>query len=160
MEKEKWPRRKCLPHFPAFKRSNQAVIHFVTVCTKNRQALLASEIVHQRVLEAWMIADSFAVGYYVLMPDHIHLFCTPIKPSPGYLKAWIQYWKSLMTRRLPGLAEGRLWQRDFWDTQIRRGESYANKWDYVRFNPVRQELVKSPDDWPYQGELHQLEWHD
>ncbi|MCX7916496.1 MAG: hypothetical protein N3A53_09385, partial [Verrucomicrobiae bacterium] len=53
-----------------------------------------------------------------------------------------------------------LWQRDFWDTQLRRGESYSAKWEYVRYNPVRAGLVSDPADWPYQGELNILEWHD
>lgn len=34
-----------------------------------------------------------------------------------------------------------LWQRDFWDTQLRCVESYSAKWDNVRHNPVRAGLV-------------------
>mgnify|MGYP003875432317 CR=1 FL=1 len=52
------------------------------------------------------------------------------------------------------------WQRDFWDTQLRRGESYSAKWKYVRHNPVRAGLVPSADLWPYQGELNVLRWHE
>lgn len=51
-----------------------------------------------------------------------------------------------------------LWQRQCWDTQLRTGESYDAKWDYVRNNPVRKGLVASPDDWPFQGELNVLSW--
>ncbi len=34
------------------------------------------------------------------------------------------------------------------------------KWEYIRHNPVRAGLVNDPDDWPYQGEMHVLRWHD
>ena len=53
-----------------------------------------------------------------------------------------------------------LWQRDCWDRQLRTGESYTQKWEYVRNNPVRKGLVANADDWPYQGELNVLEWHE
>ena len=53
-----------------------------------------------------------------------------------------------------------LWQRDCWDRQLRIGASYSEKWEYVRRNPVRADLVENPDDWPWQGEMNSLPWHD
>jgi len=50
------------------------------------------------------------------------------------------------------------WQSDCWDTQIRSGTHYHEKWEYVRLNPVRKELVEESDDWPWQGELNVLRW--
>ena len=47
-----------------------------------------------------------------------------------------------------------------WDRQLRRADSHAAKWEYVRNNPVRHGHVENLDDWPYQGELNILEWHD
>src|SRR6266566_2545894 len=61
--------------------------------------------------------------------------------------------KSCDTRMDEPLA-GSIWQREFWDRQLRRAESYEEKWQYVKNNPVRVE------DWPYQGEVNVLEWHD
>ena len=37
---------------------------------------------------------------------------------------------------------------------------YTAKWEYVRSNPVRHGHVVNSGDWPYQGELNILEWHD
>jgi hypothetical protein len=31
---------------------------------------------------------------------------------------------------------------------------------YVRRNPIRHDLVTKAEDWPYQGEIEHLEWHD
>jgi putative transposase len=53
-----------------------------------------------------------------------------------------------------------LWQRDFWDTQLRRSDGYDAQWEYVQHNPVRHGLVENAKDWPYQGEIHVLDWHD
>jgi putative transposase len=51
-----------------------------------------------------------------------------------------------------------IWQRDFWDTQLRRNESYEEKWHYVIENPVRAGFVNNSEDWPYQGEINVLDW--
>ena len=53
-----------------------------------------------------------------------------------------------------------LFQRECWDRQLRTGESYAQKWEYVRNNPVRKGLVAHADEWPYQGQVNVLEWHE
>jgi len=45
------------------------------------------------------------------------------------------------------------WQKGFFDHLIRHGESYSEKWEYVRQNPVRAGLVGTPEDWPWQGEI-------
>jgi hypothetical protein len=43
------------------------------------------------------------------------------------------------------------------DHILRSDESYAQKWDYVRDNPVRVGLVTSAEDWPYAGTVEHLE---
>ena len=47
-----------------------------------------------------------------------------------------------------------------WDRLLPRSESYAEKWQYVSNNPVRHSYVGRAANWPYQGELNVLEWHD
>ncbi len=46
-----------------------------------------------------------------------------------------------------------LWQPGFFDHVLRNDESYSQKWEYVRENPVRARLVPRADDWQYQGEF-------
>ena len=50
-----------------------------------------------------------------------------------------------------------LWQPGFFDHLMRSDESYAQKWDYVRENPVRHGLVPASDAWPYQGEIVRID---
>ena len=51
-----------------------------------------------------------------------------------------------------------LFQAHSFHHRLRRDESYSEKWDYVRMNPVRAGLTADPDHWPYQGALNELRW--
>jgi putative transposase len=110
------------------------------------------------IVDAWQKANVWLVGRYVIMPDHIHLFCAPNTFPMKPLQQWVKYWKSLASLSWPRPNNHPLWQRDSWDTQLRRHESYDSKWEYVINNPVRAGLVKEPDDWPFQGALNVLRW--
>jgi REP element-mobilizing transposase RayT len=116
--------------------TNRCTIIFLTVCTKNRQAVLANETNHQHLLAAWRKADHWLVGRYVIMPDHVHLFCSPSTIPAQPMDSWVRFWKSLVTKSV-ACGEGLLWQTDFWDSQLRRRNNYDAKWKYVLNNPVR-----------------------
>ena len=49
-----------------------------------------------------------------------------------------------------------LWQREFFDHILRSDESYSQKWNYVRDNPVRAGLASTADEWKYAGEIETL----
>jgi REP element-mobilizing transposase RayT len=157
---EELSQRKSPVHCPPVASHNRSVIVFLTVCTAQRKPFLACEDVHQLLLASWQVANNWVVGRYVLMPDHVHLFCAPASLQPLPLAKWVQFWKSHTSNRWPRPEERPVWQKSFWDTQLRRDDSYGTKWEYVRQNPVRRALVAKAEDWPYQGELNILEWHD
>ena len=50
------------------------------------------------------------------------------------------------------------WQKGFFDHVLGNGESYDQKWQYVRENPVRAGLVENWNEWPYHGEIFSLEY--
>ena len=151
------PERKRPVHWPPAERHNRSIIIFLTVCTKGRRPILAEERVHAALVAAWAEADHWRIGRYVVLPDHVHLFCAPWDWPPPPLKTWVTYWKRLVTKET-GLRG--IWQEGFWDTQLRHHESYGAKWDYVQQNPVRHGLVHDASAWPYQGEIEVLYWHD
>jgi putative transposase len=140
-------------------RRGEPVVVYLTVNTDKRNPILARADVHALLVQSWRRADSWVVGKYVLMPDHIHLFCAPGNGPSRTLRQWVRYWKSISSQAWPRVEDQPVWQPDCWDRQLRTGQSYAEKWEYVRRNPVRAKLVADPDDWPYQGELEILEWH-
>ena len=69
--------RKHPVHALVHERHNTPVIVFLTVCTKNRKAILANDSAHQLLRAAWQTQPSWLVGRYVILPDHLHLFCAP-----------------------------------------------------------------------------------
>jgi putative transposase len=107
---------------------------------------------------SWRDAASWNVGRYVILPDHVHPFCAPAVFPGRPLAQWVQYWKARASLAWPRRLEQPIWQRDGWDTQLRRHENYEAKWQYVLANPVRAGLVAKPEDWPHQGELNVLRW--
>jgi len=150
------PQRSRPAHLPVLNVGTRANIVFVTICTKLRRPILATEAMHQVLRQSWTKAVDWQIGRYVLMPDHLHLFCAPNLFPAKPLTGWIGYWKRLTTQ-----AHGEeIWQKNFWDTQLRRHESYAAKWEYVRQNPVRAGLVNDADKWPFQGEVNALFWRE
>lgn len=152
-----FPSRKYPAHQPVVEIPGRSTIVFLTVCTKNRHPILSNELAHDLLRKVWEEADKWLVGRYVIMPDHVHLFCAP--NSDFSVRSWADYWKTQVARRWPTRHGGELLQRDGWDTQMRSGQMYSEKWDYMLDNPVRAGLCPTPEEWQFQGELNRLEWH-
>ncbi len=133
-------------------------IYFLTACLDGRRPILAQQSIHD-ALVAYFIEGAkhnIAVGRYVLMPDHLHLFAA-FSPAAPILSEWVKGLKRAVATLLKGEGvTGPYWQKGFFDHVLRSTESYQQKWDYVRQNPVRAGLVKRAEDWPYQGEIHPL----
>ena len=138
--------------------SNHQPFYFVTFNTYKRLPLLARLEVHGTFREFCLRAEghNVAVGRYVLMPDHVHLFVF-IPEHDTTLEKWIQSLRAVIGKALLVLGfEKPHWQEGFFDHLLRSGESYSEKWEYVRMNPVRAGLSKTPEEWPYQGEIMSL----
>lgn len=131
----------------------QPTIVFLTVCSHQRKAQLANQTVHAALVKAWEASNTWFVGYYMIMPDHVHLFCAPMDEN-FTIEQWITFWKRKF-RRLFGSSAPRFQSHGF-HHRLRRADNYSEKWEYVRANPVRAGLVNNPDDWPYQGILNEL----
>ncbi len=134
-------------------------VYVVTVCTYRRRTLLATDAVNQafvRFAERASSEHNLAVGRYVIMPDHIHLFVCG--PDNFVMGRWIGLLKQCLAKsvaRAPSADP--IWQRGCFDHVLRSDESYAQKWNYVRENPARAGLVTNVDDWPYAGEIIRID---
>ena len=113
-------------------------------------------IYHDALVQAWAEANAWMVGAYVIMPDHIHLFCAP-KNEEIAIEQWIAFRKRQFRRKV-GPAAPRFQSRGF-HHRLRRDENYHQKWEYVRSNPVRAGLVKNAEEWKYRGVLNHLPWY-
>jgi putative transposase len=152
--------RKLLPHFPPIERNNQSIILYVTQVVGQRRRLLDNPSAFTALLSSWRRADRWQVGRFMVMPDHVHFFCAPAGSPVVALTRWMEFWRAQATRNWPVPCEKPIWQKDFFDRQLRDRESYQQKWEYVRENPVRAGLVTKHEDWPWQGELNMLVWHE
>jgi putative transposase len=92
-------------------------------------------------------ATAWLVGFYLLMPDHLHLFCAPWDLHFD-IDQWITFWKRQFTRRHPD--QNRAWQRRAFHRRMRDRAEYEEKLAYVRENPLRKKLVTTPEEWPFQ----------
>src|SRR4051812_47106892 len=129
-------------------------LFFVTFNTDHRRKLLANSALHASFVEFATTGESrgIGVGRYVIMPDHIHLF---VRGGQGFvLPQWIRMLKRTLSKTIS--TETPHWQPGFFDHLIRHSESYAEKWDYVRQNPIRAGLASTPEEWPWQGEIGRI----
>jgi putative transposase len=128
---------------------------FLTVCTEKREAWLAQASVQHALHAIWeQKAIAWLVSDYLLMPDHLHLFCAPCDLK-FTIERWMGFWKDQFAKMHPDVG---IFQRGGFHHRLRDGESYSQKWQYVRENPVRQNLVEKPEDWPYFGRVHEIRW--
>ena len=133
-------------------------IYFVTTCVAGRRPLLATPDIHEILQDEWSglcKRHGWAVGRYVVMPDHVHFFVTPMPCEGTPLYQVVGKWKEWTAKRIMKAVGGAapLCQPEFFDHLLRSKESLADKWTYVRENPVRAGLVSQADDWPYAGSV-------
>ena len=132
-------------------------IYFVTFGTLDRKKILAYDSVNDALIK---FAEASAtrgttIGRYVIMPDHVHLFIR--LNQSDRLGATIGFLKKALSKPLSSSGQPTPhWQPGFFDHMLRSADSYSEKWDYVRKNPVRARLIKEPDEWPFGGELNIL----
>ena len=132
--------------------------YFITVCSHNRRRILAEARVVELLKREWDGAwdrHGWAVGSFVVMPDHVHFFCTDGEQGTtlsGFIGAWKE-WTAKAVKHECGIV-GSVWQKGFFDHLLRSSESYSEKWNYVQNNPIRAGLTSNVDEWPFQGHVH------
>jgi putative transposase len=151
---------------------------FLTVCTEKREPWFAQPSVQRALHDVWKnTATAWLVSDYLLMPDHLHMFCAP-HDLKFTIERWIGFWKDGFAKGWKGrdallhvqsgsgaplpyhethIPIGKF-QRGGFHHRLRDEESYHEKWLYVQENPVRAGLVLIPEDWPYQGRVHEIHW--
>ena len=129
-------------------------LYFVTFNTHRRKRLLANAKVLHHFIEFARVGEErgVAVGRFVIMPDHIHLFVS--NKSDTDLSQWIRLLKRHVSEAIKNPPPH--WQKGFFDHLIRTSESHSAKWEYVWQNPVRAGLVAEAEDWRWQGEIEVL----
>jgi putative transposase len=100
----------------------------------------------------------FKIDAIVILPDHIHAIWTMPDNDGNYSKRW-RLIKSIFSRSLPkgehispsrmNKGERGIWQRRYWEHQIKDDTDFERHVNYIHYNPVKHGLVKNAADWPY-----------
>jgi len=98
----------------------------------------------------------------VVMPDHVHILCTPLEKTTGVWWSVADLMHSIKSFTAKKINErrgshGLVWQREYFDRIIRNEDDFAEKWNYIVSNPQRRGL---PDtyEWVWVEPSH-LETH-
>ncbi|HCR30066.1 MAG TPA: hypothetical protein DIV79_08625 [Opitutae bacterium] len=139
------PQRKNLHHsVPSWVKSGSKF--FVTInCAKRGFNQLCRDPVSNSLLQSVEFYHQkcrWHCSIFLLMPDHAHAIISlpPNESMPSVVKSWKRY-----TAKYCPIS----WQSGFFDHRIRDDESWEEKAQYIRLNPVRRGLIEKIDDWPY-----------
>jgi putative transposase len=142
--------------------------YFFTVNTYLRQKVLTFPPFLQAIREEFgrvKMEHPFTIDAFVLLPDHLHCVWTLPQGDIDYALRWslIKRRVSQATKHLiePQVSRSRqqrhelgLWQRRFWEHQIRDEEDFIKHVDYIHWNPVKHGYTSHVRDWTYSS-FHQ-----
>jgi putative transposase len=95
-------------------------------------------------------AEQFAVLAYCFMPDHVHLVIEGLTDTAD-LARFAKMAKQRAGAAFAMATGGPLWQEGYYEHVLRADEDVKRVIRYVLANPVRGELVASPEEYPYLG---------
>jgi len=138
--------------------------YFFTVVTHQRRPIFyipeCIEHLRSSIIETRR-SYPFLIEAWVLLPEHMHCIWTLPDAEFDYSRRWGLI-KQGFTKRTRGLLpdqtnslsrikhrEASVWQRRFWEHQIRDEKDFNNHFDYIHFNPVKHGHVKRVQDWPF-----------
>lgn len=139
--------------------------YFFTVVTYDRRAIFSEPVARACLHAAWaqtkrrMPFDDVAL---CLLPNHLHCVWKLPADDADFSLRWARI-KAGFTRRylIAGGTESNqtrsrrrkrergIWQRRFWEHQIRDERDLQRHIDYIHYNPVKHGLVESVEDWPW-----------
>jgi putative transposase len=119
----------------------------------------------------------FHIDARVLLPDHLHCNWTLPEGDADFSMRWSKIkrhvsqqcddtvgCKTISDSRAKRHESG-IWQRRFWEHQIRDDNDFERHVDYIHWNPVKHDLVARAGDWPYstfhrfvQNGTYSLDW--
>jgi putative transposase len=145
--------------------------YFFTLVTHLRRPILTNEIVRQALREGIQRARQtlpFQIEAWVILPDHLHAVWTLPPEDNNYAARWAIIKRQVSTlygkqfSEIGELSESKqkrkesgVWQRRYWEHQIRDDLDFQRHMDYLHWNPVKHGYVRQVADWPFSS-FHRL----
>jgi putative transposase len=148
-----------------YRRSNIAGgTYFFTVNSFRRRPILTLAPLRHALrlaIQNTRLSHPFEIDAWVLLPDHLHCIWTLPEGDSDFSMRWSLI-KRMVTQTCANdfsvadlspsriqRKESAIWQRRFWEHQIRDEEDFKRHVDYIHWNPVKHGLVQRTLDWPY-----------
>jgi putative transposase len=98
---------------------------------------------------------------YCIMPNHIHLVCTPLLKEQNVFFGLSEILHSLKRHTARAANKilqrsGTFWQDESYDHFIRDAVELERMVKYVLYNPVKAGLVKEQTDWPWSYSKYEM----
>lgn len=143
-------------------------IFFLTLVTYNRIKIF-SDIQNvnllRQVIHKIKQSHPFIIDAFVLLPDHLHCIWTLPTNDKDFSTRWrliksnftrschVKF-KTLVTSSRKIKGEQCIWQRRFWEQQIKDEKDYLSHVDYIHYNPIKHRYFKTPKEWLYSSFHH------
>lgn len=150
-----------------YHRARDGRLYFFTLTTEQRRPLLTQPELRsalRQAIEQVRQRYPFVIHAWVLLPEHLHCIWELSDDDGDYGRRWSMIKRHTSQQlALPTSVslsrhlrrESGLWQRRFWEHQIRDQQDYQRHLDYVHWNPVKHGLVRQVVDWPWSS-FHRL----
>ena len=137
--------------------------YFFTVVAYNRRKFLhipENVALLRQAFREVMADHPFKIEAIVILPDHLHALWTLPVNDADFSTRW-RLIKSYFSRHCRATYQGQLfasrfrkqekavWQRRFWEHQIRDEDDYIKHVEYIHYNPVKHGLVNALIEWEY-----------
>ena len=150
---------------PRYLRARSGSTYFFTLVAFERRPILCCGSLRSALRTAILNVRKtrpFSIDAWVLLPDHLHCIWTLPDGDSDYSTRWSQIKRSV-SRFTPELKlhsvepsasarkhrEVSIWQRRFWEHQIRDNVDLERHMEYIQYNPVRHGYSQRASDWPY-----------
>lgn len=139
--------------------------YFFTVVMHRRNKIfsdaVARDILHDAIVQT-QAKRPFDVTAFCLLPEHLHCIWKLPEGDANFSIKWASikgifsanYMRqkgkvSQQIIRRPDRGEVAIWQKRFWEHQIRDMDDLQKHMNYIHYNPVKHKLVASLADWPW-----------
>lgn len=139
--------------------------YFFTVATYRRRGWLTGDDARQSLRHGIALArrsHPFEIDAWVLLPDHLHCVWTLPPGDANFSVRWAIIKRHVtrccsarlhrddwLTASKQQRHESTLWQRRYWEHQIRDEADLRRHIDYLHWNPVKHGHVDQVAQWPY-----------
>ena len=146
---------------PRYRRSLvPGATYFFTVALADRSGALLTEPI-ERLRDAYRATQRkrpFRTIAICVLPEHLHAVRELPPGDADFSRRWSEikggFSRHFATASARSMSkrqkrEKGLWQRRFWEHQIRDEHDLQQHVDYIHHNPVKHGLVRRVADWPY-----------